>query len=262
MQLPEGQVVYSDAIGMEVPPDVAALLLNPTQTEGFGWPIWAIWGGLLLWFLFSTVRHGKLTFAGLIFLSATTLFWQEFFSNWGAYLVYSPKFPLMAWDAPFASPNKPWFMIASYGNYYVFIFSLMLWAMAKLRNRFTGMSPFMAALLIGTPLFYAFNIAFEAPATTNGWWAYMKSPGPHFGNYPLLFPILPYSLCGVIMATVLSLKTDKGVPVIENVAWVQNMRAGFGREFSRFLIWSINMNLMYWFLLCVPVTLFRLVGIV
>lgn len=262
MQLAEGQVVYSDAIGMDVPPDVAELLLNPTQTGGFGWPLWLIAGLLLAWFMITGVRRGSLSFAALIFLSSASLFWQEFFSNWGAYLVYSPKFELMAWDAPFASPNKPWFMIASYGVYYLTIFPLILWSAEKLRGAWPALSSLLAIIVVGLPLFYLFNFLFETPATTNGWWAYMKSPGPHFGNYPLIYPILPYSVCGLIMTYVLSLKSPEGVPAIENYRWVQNAAPGLGKELRRLAAWVINMNLMYWFFLCVPITLFRLSGIV
>lgn len=57
--------------------------------------------GLVLigFFIRASVRAGELTFALMVTVGSATMWWQEWYADWGAYLLYSPKFHLMPWGA-------------------------------------------------------------------------------------------------------------------------------------------------------------------
>jgi hypothetical protein len=269
MKLPQGQVLYnnSEALGVPVPEDMAQALLNPTSTWLMEWPMYILWVMLSLWFCYQWRRDGKIGFAALLFWGMTTAFWQEFYADWAAYLVYTPGFELMPWDSPYTSPNKPWFMLATYGLYFLPIFQLMLWATGQVRKALPAIPLLVASLMVSAPLFYLFNFAFEGFAVASGWWIYPKSPGPHFTmasgtDYPLIFPVLPFVVYGAIACAVLCLKNDQGVHRLEAFDSVQNMSAGWKKEVARLLVWSVMMNLLYWFTFTLPLMLMRIVGIV
>lgn len=267
MQLPPDTVVYSDSLGIAVPAETAHSLLNPIGIWRFEWPQYVVWGVLFVWFMLKARREGKLSFGALLFLSWTTAFWQEFYADWGAYLVYSPKFDQIPWDSPYTTPNKPWYTWAAYGNYYLPIFALMVWAIGRLRKAMPSLALLPAAFLVSTPLFYLFNFGIEGVAVANGWWTYLKSPGPNVKmvgglNYPLVFPVLPFVVWGALNAAILCLKTEQGVARIEAFEWLQSMPAGPMKEVCRFIVWSVAMNLSYWFLFTLPLILMRVVGIV
>lgn len=269
MPLLDGQILYnnSDALGKPLTPSIAEAILSPTNTWVFNWPNYILWGVLSLIFVIQAYRTGKLGFAALLFWSMTTAFWQEFYADWAAYLVYSPSFDLIPWDSAYTSPNKPWFVLPAYGNYFLPIDALMVWTAANIRKFVPSMPIFISALIVATPLFYAFNFFIEGTAVANGWWAYLESPGPKYHmqngtNYPLVFPVIPFVIYGAIACTVLSLKAPTGVLRIENFAWLQTMPSGVKKEALRLLVWCVMMNLVYWFGFTFPLMLLRITGIV
>ena len=67
-------------------------------------------------------RRGYPSQTGLIFLSSTTMFWEEFYADWGAYLLWNTEFAMMPWGRiPYTTPSKPWYVLPCYGRFYTVI---------------------------------------------------------------------------------------------------------------------------------------------
>ena len=49
---------------------------------------------MLVFFIRQSVGARTLTFGMLLFISSVSMFWQEWYADWGAYLLYNPKFAL------------------------------------------------------------------------------------------------------------------------------------------------------------------------
>jgi hypothetical protein len=52
------------------------------------------------------------------------MFWQEWYADWGAYLHWNKELTLMPWGSTlWTTPNKPWYVIFTYGLFYSGILS-------------------------------------------------------------------------------------------------------------------------------------------
>lgn len=198
-------------------------------------------GGLLL---VRARRAGRLGTAALLYVAGLSIFWQEFFADWGAYLAWSPNFAALPWDSTlWTTPHKPWFVIAAYPVFMCAAFSAML-ALTRWSLR-DGERPTLArcALTAGLPLI-VINTALEYAAVSVGHlWTYVEVIGPALdagaGQQPLLYPNLPFGAFGTV-AVFLILRADR----VE----------GGGR---RVLSWVVAGNVCYWLLLCVPLIALR-----
>ncbi|MFA4836473.1 MAG: hypothetical protein WC749_10440 [Dehalococcoidia bacterium] len=197
------------------------------------WIMEAIWIvvflAILVIFAQRSFRAGALTFWMLLFISAATMHWQEWGADWGTYLIYNPKFHLMPWDSStWTTPNKPWAMPIAYGCYFVPVYALILWLMAKLRARYTNLGLFRAALIVAFPLFYIWNMLNEGLSTLMGWWTYVDHLGPAIisdrGTYPLVYPVSLFAFSGVVFACLLSLRGPDGCARFESWFRVERIR--------------------------------------
>jgi len=217
---------------------------------------------LLVIFVRQSIRAGELTFWTLLFISATTMHWQEWPADWGTYLIYNPDFHLMPWDSStWTTPNKPWFMLASYACYFVPVYALILWLTAKLRARYTHLGLFAAAFIVAYPLFYIWNLLVEGGSSLLGWWTYTDHFGPAIlsdrGTWPILYPVGWFAFTGVVFACLLSLRGPDGRARWESWFRVQRIRAGWRRELARVGAWSVVMNAAYMLLVAMPFVLVR-----
>lgn len=226
-----------------------------------------LWLGMLAYFGRRAVREGRLPTNALIFIAATTMWWQEWYGDWGAYLLYNPKFGLLGWGSTtWTTPNKPWFVIPAYGWYYAIIFPLMLGLMARLRLRRPRWGRLATLLVVTVPLFYLWDLLVEGVSVQAGYWSYTFHWGPALtaerSGFPLVFPLvhplLLFVFFGVVATWVMDQRDDLGRHRHEVLLGAHRLKEGWRRELARAWSWVIMMNAAYWILLMFPLIGIRL----
>ena len=72
---------------------------------------------LMIWVVIDTRRRGELGPAGLLTIAGFSIFWQEFYADWGAYLLWSPDFHMLPWGSTtWTTPDKPAMNIVGRGS--------------------------------------------------------------------------------------------------------------------------------------------------
>lgn len=229
--------------------DADGAVANPVAPWAFQTPSILIWILLAIFFIRQTRRDGRFSVHALIFLSATSMFWLEFPADWGAYLVYSPAFRLIPLELPFTTPNKPAFMPAAYGWYFLAIYAFLIWLVNVLMRARPRMARITAVILVAAPFFYLWDLLVEGFAALVGWWTYVEVYGAYWkfarGTMPLLFPIIPFTVYGILATAVLTWRDDRGMHRLERLTGAPLATPGWGREARRLLAWIIAMNLMF-----------------
>lgn len=223
--------------------------------------------GPLVWLVVAvlcvaqSVRQRRLTVPTLLLIASTSMFWQEFYGDWGAYLLYNGDFTLIPWGSTtWTAPNKPWAVMPAYGWYYTAVFPAMLAMIATLRRK-TGWGRLSSLLTVTFPVFYLWNLLVEGIAVSLGWWSYTTVYGAAIlterGNYPLVYPLLLFVFYGIVATWVLDLRDDRGRHRHELLMRVHKFRPGWRRELGRAGSWIIMMNAVYATTLIVPLLLIR-----
>jgi hypothetical protein len=228
---------------------VAISLANPFAPWIFEVPLSAITVWLAIRFARQSWAAGKLTIGALILISSISMFWQEFYADWGASLLYSPRFHLIPWGPTrWTTSNKPWFMPFAYGWYYTAIFLGMLWILRRFRNRWPNIRRPVAAVLIAFPIFYLWDFAVESVSVALGYWTYQQALGPtlHFGGtqISLVYPLLFYAFYASVALFFLSNEEEGQPPAFERLV-TRHARSPLRRELSRAGIWIVVMNALY-----------------
>lgn len=221
-----------------------------------------IWLVLFIYCWRASKRAGTLTFGMLLLLSTTSMFWLEFYADWGAYLLYNPNFKLIPWGTTWwTTPNKPWFMPFSYGWFYYGAMMLMFALIARVRRSQPEWGLVKSVIVVSAPFFYLWDFVLEFTAAMTGWWSYVYYMGPaavsKMGNFPFLHPIGMYTVSGVILCLVLSHRRDDGRAAFESWSGADRMDKGFLREAARLGTWVVVMNLLYIVSFVVPLNLVR-----
>lgn len=208
-------------------------------------------------------RAGTLTFGALLFIGTTTMFWQEWYADWGGYLLFNPQFTLMPWFSnAWVQPNRPWAVIPSYGPFFTAIFLLMLRLRKELLKRRPELSRMASVLIVGIPAFYLWDLFNEGYGTILGWQSYTQYVGPAVvtpkGNFPLLYPILLFVCYGVVTLGVLSFRDSAGRAQFESWFGVEKISAPLPRELARVGAWIIVMNGLFLLFLTGPLVILRL----
>ncbi len=241
--------------------DAGGAVANPLVPWVFEIGSVVLWLAIALYFFRGYQRSGSLSKYALIFIGATSMFWLEFPADWGAFLVYSPRFALFPIELPFTTPNKPMFMPAAYGWYFLAIYSLIWFLVDKLRAAKPDWSRVLVVLLIAAPFFYVWNLMVEGFSALVGWWTYYEVFGPALhsarGTYPLVFPVLPFAVYGVAEALVLTWKDQNGLHMLEHITGAHKATVGIGKELRRVAAWVITMNGIF-ALFSLSMVLFRL----
>jgi hypothetical protein len=132
------------------------------------------------------------------------MWWQEWFGDWAAYIVYNPHFTLIPWHATtWTTPNKPWAVIPAYGWYYTLSLLLLVALVDRVRRSRPHASALLTAVAVGLPLFYLIDLLVEGGASVLGMWSYDHYVGPAItsskGNFPLLHPIVFFAVWCTVM---------------------------------------------------------------
>jgi Spirocyclase AveC-like len=217
---------------------------------------------LIAFFIRASVRARELTFALLVTVSGATMWWQEWYADWGVYLLYSPKFHLMPWGATqWASPNKPWFMPFAYAWYYGLIYVGITVAIFALRRTKPRLGKLSSVLIIAVPFFYLWDLLVEGVSVGLGYWTYFDTFGPTivFAStaISLVHPLIIFTIYGVVAAYLLSDRDDNGHARFESVFRVASVRPGWRRESVRMVAYVVVMNLTFFIFMSVPMIAVR-----
>jgi len=221
-----------------------------------------IWVVLAAFFVYTCVKRKDLTLPTLVFIGGTTMWWQEWYGDWGAYVLYNPHLALIpGYHWPLTSPNKPWAVIPAYGWFYALVYFPVLWACQKVRARyFTNAKLWVLIIAISWPFFYVWDTLIEGGASVMGIWSYVDFYGPAMqsarGNFPLVYPVLTFSAMMTITLLVIAAKTAEGAPLVESWARVERF-TGTKRNIARIVTWIVTMNLCYTIFI-VPAVVIRL----
>jgi len=229
-----------------------------------------VFAGFIAWVILNTRRSRRLSLVSLALIAGTSMWWQEWYGDWGSYLLYNPHFALLPWHhTPWTTPNKPWFVIPAYGWYYAIIFPLMLAIIGRVRrarpawNRLRWKQA-LTAVVVSLILFYAWDLTVEGAASALGWWSYTHPIGPTLnstkGTFPLAFPILLFCLFGVVVTWIIDQRDDLGRFRFEVAAGTYRLAAGWKREVARAGLWIVMMNLAYIVCLIGPLIIWRHIG--
>ena len=207
-------------------------------------------------------KSGRLSLTSLGLLAGTTMWWLEWYGDWGSYLLYNPNYSLIPWhQSTWTTANKPWFMIAAYGLYYAVAIPMGLKVIGAVRRRWPSINRQVSLLLL-VPYFLVEDLLIEIPATHLGWWHYDNVWGPalHSANsdLPLLFPMVFTTAFVIVGCWLIDQRDANDVCDFERRFGVQKAEAGLARELRRLVAWSVTLNATYVGVLIAPLVALRL----
>jgi hypothetical protein len=229
--------------------------LAPWVFQVVGPLVWLAMAGFHAW---RTAGRRQLSAGALFFIGATTMWWQEWYADWGGYLLFSPHFELMPWGATtWTTPHKPWAVIPAYGWFFGLGLPGLLAAVESVQRRQPRWSAWAAAAAVVVPVFYAIDLGIEGFATVMGWWTYTNPVGPVLhtsrGSFPLLYPVLLFVFWALVTVRLSLARDDRG----RRLLGVDRVSEGWKRELARAGAWSVTLNVLFWFLLVFPLILVR-----
>jgi xanthine/uracil/vitamin C permease (AzgA family) len=214
-------------------------------------------------FALDARRRGALSIAALCAIAGLSIFWQEFYADWGAYLLWSSKFHLMPWGSTlWTTPRKPWFLIASYPLFMCASFAAMLALTRAAIRRFPNAPRLLVCVVAAGIGLFIINLGLETAAVAvAGQWSYVDVMGPALvtakGQQPILYPGIPFGLFGGVTCYLILQKDAQGRPLFEQLTRAGAAAPGGSRESRRVLAWIIVWNVGYWLILCMPLIAIR-----
>lgn len=219
---------------------------------------------LVIWIIVDTRRNRQLGLVGLLAIAGFSIFWQEFYADWGAYLAWNPGYRMLPWGpSPLTTPDKPAMNLWSYPVFMTAAFLSMLALQRWARKRWPRVHPLLLSLLTAGPALIAINVVLEyISVATFGFWTYVDTVGPvmtsESGTMPLLYPNIPFGLFGAMMAFLIGWTNDEGRPRFEALIARPGMAQGVKRDALRAVAWVLTFNITYWLFLVTPCILIRL----
>ncbi len=227
-----------------------------------GW--YAIFATMAIVLAFGVWKKRELTFMALCAITGMSLFWQEFYQDWGSYLLYSPKFDLLPWGSTlWTTPNKPAFMPFSYFVFYGIAFPSMVAASAAVHRQFPTLSKTFIIAVIASIVMYLINIGQEFKSVQSGYWSYVDTVGPAYQTirrrHPWVWPSIAIMFMGFAVTLIISRRDEHGHPLFERYFYPERCAAGLPREIVRALAWIFVINVVMMITLTIPTIAFRIV---
>jgi hypothetical protein len=201
---------------------------------------------------------------GLLAIAGFSIFWQEFYADWGAYLLWTPDFHMLPWGSTlWTTPDKPAMNVTSYPVFMTAAFVSMLALQKWAQSRWPEVSPLLLSLVTAGPVLIAFNLAMEyVSVETFGLWTYVDTVGPVLhsdaGTMPLLYPNIPFGIFGAVTAFLIGWTNPEGRPRFEALIARPGLPQGFKRDVLRAAAWVLTFNVTYWLFLITPTLIVRL----
>ncbi|MDT5400668.1 MAG: hypothetical protein QOK33_3899 [Mycobacterium sp.] len=220
--------------------------------------------GLMVWVVIDTRRRGELGVVGLLAIAGFSIFWQEFYADWGAYLLWTPDFHMLPWGSTtWTTPDKPAMNLTSYPVFMTSAFISMLALQTWARRRWPGVNPLVLSLVTAGPVLIAFNLVMEyVSVKTFGLWTYVDTLGPVLhttaGTMPLLYPNIAFGLFGAVTAFLIGWTNEEGRPRFEALIAKPGLPQGVKRDVLRAVAWMLTFNVTYWLFLITPTLMLRL----
>ncbi|MEZ0351968.1 spirocyclase AveC family protein [Mycobacterium sp. pR1184] len=219
---------------------------------------------LCVYVIAGTRRRGELGYAGLLAIAGFSIFWQEFYADWGAYLKWNPDFHMLPWGpTPLTTPDKPVINLVAYPVFMATAFLSMLSLQRSVGRRWPSLHPLLLSLITAGPVLIFFNVVTEyISVATLGFWTYVDTVGPAMhsdaGTMPLLYPNIPFGLFGAVTAFLIGWSGSNGRPRFENMIIRSELPRGAKRDALRAVAWVLTFNVTYWLFLVTPCLLIRL----
>jgi hypothetical protein len=225
---------------------------------------WGAWLACFVVLLVKSVRQRKVDLWFLLLFVFTTLWWQDTFGAWGGYFLYNPRFALISWwqHSTWTSPNKPWFIIPAYGNWWTIAIGLSFVVMQRVRARYPSWSLAKSFLLTMAPFFYAWDLILETLFVHLHFQDYTMPVGPSIntsdGHFPLIWPLLPQIAWIFSVVWLVTWKDKQGRRRFEVLTRVHPL-AGVRGAFARLGVYTVAINVSYAVILIIPMMLVRAV---
>jgi hypothetical protein len=141
---------------------------------------WIVFGLVAVFLLYRWRKNGRPETAALLFLGCFTMWWQEFYADWGAYLYYNPDLTLLPWGkSPYTTPNKPVYVLAGYGWFYAGGFAAVLTLFQWFRRRYSSVNYIVALVITVFVPFILWNfVTADGVSYVTNWFQYLESIGP------------------------------------------------------------------------------------
>lgn len=217
-----------------------------------------------IFLLLRCVRDRRLSVPALLFIATTSMFWQEFYADWGAYLYYNSSFADLPWGhTPYTTPNKPVFVIFGYGWFFAGSFPALLAVTGRFGRARPSWPLWIRVTVLVGPLFFLWNlVTADGAAYLGHWWNYIRTYGPALhtsqGQLAFLYPALPFALFAVLTMINLAVVDDTGRRWFERAARVPVGGHGWRFEVHRAAVWAAAMNFFYGLFFTAPMVLIRI----
>ena len=224
-------------------------LSSPTAGWLFDDVMPALWVVLAIGFLIQGVTRRALSVVAVAFFSTTTMFWQEWFADWGPALVYNRDLRLFqGWTSTsYQTFYKPVGAFFGYGLFFAAGTLALLAIVPRVVRRFPGVNRTLLTAAIAAAAFWVFDILAEGAMTALGWYSYTSPVGPDIvlnGKMSLIFPALPFLLFAVAQALLLFSPDDSGLTWPERAVGAARLRPGVARELARVAGWALALNVV------------------
>ena len=222
-------------------------------------------GALIVWVVIETRRRSELGLVGLLAITGLSIFWQEFYADWGAYLLWSPDYQMLPWGSTtWTTPDKPAMNIVSYPVFMTAAFLSMLALQKWAHGRWPRVHPLVLSLVTAGPVLIGFNLVMEyVSVETFGLWTYVDTIGPVLhsdaGTMPLLYPNIPFGIFGAVTAFLIGWTNSEGRPRFEALIAKPGLPQGLKRDVLRAVAWMLTFNVTYWLFLITPTIVVRLI---
>jgi hypothetical protein len=209
-------------------PTCGALAAGPLPPSNAPWVVEG--GG---WIAFGLVA------VFLLYRWRFTMWWQEFYADWGAYLYYNSDLALLPWgQTPYTTPNKPVYVLAGYGWFYAGGFAAVLALFRWFRRRYPSVN-YVAALMISVFVpFMLWNfVTADGVSYVTNWFQYLESIGPTIhtdkGGLQLIYQGVPLGIFAVAVVASLDRRDVAGRTWFERVLGVRPVITSWGRVHTR-----------------------------
>ncbi|WP_245830323.1 spirocyclase AveC family protein [Mycobacterium numidiamassiliense] len=225
---------------------------------------WIVFGLVAVFLLYRWRKNGQPDTAALLFIGCFTMWWQEFYADWGAYLYYNPDLALLSWGkTPYTTPNKPVYVLAGYGWFYAGGFAAVLTLFRWFRRRYSSVN-YVAALLISVFIpFMLWNfVTADGVSYVTNWFQYLESIGPTIhtdkGGLQLIYQGVPLGIFAVAVVASLDRRDVAGRTWFERALDVRPVITSWGERAHQIVAWIVGMNVLYGVFLTLPLVIARI----